>query len=148
MEKLEPSDEEMCELESSCSGISALGEALPIIIATTQALAHWPSIKAVVRRWVAEAPGLVSSDELEKGRKDKEFPPWSGFRWWTIETWSLAMDIVASYLAKGEGLPEREFLRDLKEERWQAGGQEWKIDVIVATLFTIKKSGWFWGMLC
>ena len=44
-------------------------------------------------------------------------------------------------------MPEALFLESLKEEKEIAGLHRWKVPIIVATLYAIKKAPWLWPLL-
>lgn len=101
----------------------------------------------VLQRWEAEMPDTGAPDlNVSAGLADT-LRPWEGFNYWTFDSWALAVDVVSAFVGQPGTITETAFLEQMSDVMTQATGLGWQVPIIVATLFVLKKSGWFWDLL-
>lgn len=55
--------------------------------------------------------------------------------------------MVSAFVGQPGIITETAFLEQMSDVMTQATGLGWQVPIIVATLFVLKKSGWFWDLL-
>lgn len=120
---------------------------VPAVIATVHTLAGIPDLRNVFLRWLFVEPALLVPDLSGSSGLASDLQPWEENSLWSVETWSLALEIIMRLLAQDPLQTELAFIDTLSEVFALAGPSKWKIGVITATLFTLRRSPWFWPML-
>ena len=59
----------------------------------------------------------------------------------------MAAEVVARFLLNPDTPEEKSFKASLKEVRDHAGPQAWKINIMVATLYCVRRANWIWDLL-
>jgi len=145
--QLQVSGEELAELLTRSPALLRQAEMVPVIIATVHALAGIPDLRNVFLRWLFVEPALLVPDLSGSAGLVSDLKPWEEDLLWSIETWSLALEVIMRLLAQDPLQTELAFISTLAEVFALAGPSKWKIGVITATLFTLKRSPWFWPLL-
>ena len=145
--RIDIDDRDLNELINVSTEVGKLEEALPIIFATIQAVAHTPNLAKFLEWWRQGLEGLQFASAPGPSDRAKVQKPWEGYRFWTFETWSLADAVTARFMLHQETPSEDDFLASLTELRKTAGLQGWKVGIIVATLFGIRRAPWFWDLM-
>lgn len=144
---LDLTDEDVHMLSQSSSAILTLEEAIPIVVVTVQVLAGMPSLEKVLRRWEVELPDTGAPDFTVSAGLADNLKPWEGFNFWSFESWALAVDVVTAFVGQQDSITETAFLEKMSDVITQATGLGWQVPIMVATLFVVKRAGWFWELL-
>lgn len=145
--RLDLTDEDVHALTQSSSAVLTLEEAIPLMVVTVQVLAGVPSLEKVLRWWEAEVPDTGAPDfTMSAGLVDK-LRPLEEFNFWSFEFWALAIDVVTAFIAHQGPISETDFLGQLSDVIELATGLGWQVPIMVATLFVVKRAGWFWELL-
>src|SRR5688572_19825592 len=143
--RLDLSESDLDELVSSSVHVTELAEAVPIILLTVQTVATTPRINRVLRKWAVGVEGLAALDPTPTPLVDLK--PWDGPQFWSFEDWAQAAEVVARFLLCPEIPLEAEFKARVVDIRDLAGTQGWKIPIMVATLFGLRKATWLWDLM-
>jgi hypothetical protein len=147
VQTLDLSDVEMDALSRSSSIVKSLDEAIPLVLVTVQTLAGVPQLGRILDGWAGKDQEQTGTEPAEGLGKDPSYTPWLGFNYWTYDCWVVAQEVISSFLTRGSDMPEALFLESLREEKEIAGLHRWKVPIIVATLYSIKKAPWLWPLL-
>ena len=141
------SDKDFAELEASSDEVKRLAELIPVVLVVLQEVARNPRFPQVLAWWEESVPCRVTIEKVGPRANPADLKPWQGFWWWSFETWAMAGEVVSSFLEPREVPLEEDFLNNLKDLKAYSEGQEWKIPIMVAVLYTLRKSSWLWDLL-
>jgi len=118
-----------------------------VALATVQTLAGLPTLRETLSRWAEEQPRMIIPDLSGSLGFSHGLRPWEETPWWNFDTWVLLMEIIPKFLALDPAVSEEEFLQSLHSENEQATPSQWRVLVMVTSLFAVKKAPWFWPFL-
>ena len=118
-----------------------------VALATVQTLAGLPTLRETLSRWSEEQPRMIVPDLSGSLGFSHGLRPWEETPWWNFDTWVLGMEIIPKFFALHPSVSEDEFLQSLRSEKEQAIPSQWRVLVMVASLFAVKKAPWFWPFL-
>lgn len=144
---LEISPEQASDILHSSTVLRGQIDVLGVALATVQALASQPLLRDLFSRWVVSAPNPGDIDLDSSLGLGANLRPWEEEILWSFDSWALVMAILPRFIAKSHILCEQEFLEMLSDLNGFPGVFPWKVETIVATLYVVKSSYWFWPLL-
>jgi hypothetical protein len=144
---LELTEADFEELVNSSVHITELAEAVPIILLTVQTVATTHKINRVLRKWAEGIEDLAELNPTPVPDSLERLKPWDGPQFWSFEDWARAAEVVARFLLCPQIPSENEFRARVADIRELAGTQGWKVPIMVATLFGLRKATWLWNLL-
>ena len=130
-----------------CATVRDNAQLIPVVVATVHALVGIPLLRRTLVRWSRKEN--VQFDVLPKTGKSPGviLRPWEAPTLWSFGVWSVATQLAAKFAGQRRPPIESIFSGRAEGIYRQVEHEWWVVEAVIATLFIIKDSSWFWPLL-